>query len=254
MTEDQFSTKFLARNRGYSILFLISEDYTNYSSINTMYENGLITTKTFSSTKEIIEHINSYKLNRILIDASVDLDFNTLNVNDIDIPDFRIFFINNKNKNIKLNIKSDSYLSINTLEKIDNYYFVGSIIQVNNLNKKLCINISKVHGFGTFTNKKIKKDEVLFKLFGEKIDIKDKELSLFKGEWNALSENLLLLRKERTTYGFINHSRTPNCYIDTTDLTVKAIRDINANDEIFLDYRKEPLPKKYKSGHGSTYL
>ncbi len=254
MNEIDFASEYLAKDRGYGILILTSGKYSNYSSINTLYSNDMVVIKTFYSLTDIINHINVNKLKRVLIDSNSDLDFNSLKVEDITIPDVRIFFINDECKALKLTIKSDKYLFINVLENINKYYFVGAILQLHNLNNKLNIGISAIHGFGVFCEENIHKKEVLFKLFGEKINIKDRELSSFKGEWNALSENLLLLREERTTYGFINHSKKPNCYINSSDLTINALRNIDIGEEILLDYREEPLPEKYKNGHGSTYL
>lgn len=254
MTEIDFVNKFLAKNREYKLLFLISTKYSNYSSINTLYEKEFILVKTYSSLEDIINFINISGCKRILIDLDINIDFNHLKICNINIPDFRIFLINNINKKMKLTLHSNKYLSVNFFQSIDDYYFVGAILQLHNLNEKLYIGLSDIHGFGVFNNSKIIKNEVLFKLFGEKTNIEDKKVDSFQGEWNALSENVLLIRKERTIYGFINHSRTPNCFIDHNELTVKAIRDIDNKEEITLDYREEPLPNKYKNGHGSTYL
>lgn len=73
-------------------------------------------------------------------------------------------------------------------------------------------------------------------------------------EWNALNKHTLLVRPLRTKYSYINHSRTPNTEILYNPIRVVATKDINPQDELTLDYRKEALPKEYLDGHGKTYL
>lgn len=73
-------------------------------------------------------------------------------------------------------------------------------------------------------------------------------------EWNALSPSQLLVRPLRTKYSYINHSRNPNLILNSSPLAVVAMRDIKKGEELFLDYRKEPLSEEYLNGHGKTYL
>lgn len=73
-------------------------------------------------------------------------------------------------------------------------------------------------------------------------------------EWNALSEDTLLVRPFRTKYSFVNHSRTPNVRIARHPLRLVALRDIAEGEEFLLDYRKGPLRREYLEGHGTTCL
>jgi hypothetical protein len=122
------------------------------------------------------------------------------------------------------------------------------------LNDKLQVALSKTQGLGLFSTVHLKNKDVLFKLFGEIIHLPEDETFDFSGEWNALNEKTLLKRSLRTTYGFINHSRLPNCKVNFEEMRVESIRDIEPGDEILLDYRSEPLPHNYIVEHGSSYL
>ena len=73
-------------------------------------------------------------------------------------------------------------------------------------------------------------------------------------EWNALSEDTLLVRPFRTKYSFVSHSRAPNVRIARRPLRLVALRDIAEGEEFLLDYREEPLRWEYLEGHGATYL
>jgi SET domain-containing protein len=118
----------------------------------------------------------------------------------------------------------------------------------------LIIKQSNIHGFGVFSLEKFKEESILFFLYGEEIDLTNKNIDDFNCEWNALSLNTLLIRESRTTYGFINHSNNPNCYIDFKNKCVKTLKKIEPNEELLLNYEKEPLPIDYLNSHGSTYL
>jgi len=140
---------------------------------------------------------------------------------------------------------------------------------LNNIAKST-LKISHVHGIGLFTTHSIHKDELLCRLDGQILPLKQYQeirnsLSLsgdqknilrtsFFMEYNHLSKTLILARPFRTKYSYINHSRTPSLLLNHSDCSVKAIRNIRPNEELTLDYRKEPLPESYLLGHGATYL
>ncbi len=113
---------------------------------------------------------------------------------------------------------------------------------------------SAIHRNGLFTLKKINKGEVLALLDGQHIPWKIYSDFNLDTEWNAISEDMLLVRFVKTKYFFINHSRTPNLKIQRNPIGIIALRDLEINTELTLDYRDEPLPEKYINGHGKTYL
>jgi len=156
-------------------------------------------------------------------------DINILTTNDIEVVNFN---------NIALN----------------EFYLSKCYITYKSLNENLYIDKSNYSGFGLFTKVQILKKHKIFSLNGQMKNQDYLNNKKFYGEWNALGNNKFLVRDERTSYGFINHSRKPNCKIDTNTMEVYSLRDIKANEEILLDYREEPLPEEYINGYGKTYL
>ena len=116
------------------------------------------------------------------------------------------------------------------------------------------IKSSKIHGLGVFPKRDLEKDEVIIHLDGELVSVDNFKGGYPKGEWNAISDTTYLVRKERTLYGFINHSLTPNAKILMGELIVCASDSIKKGEEITIDYTKEKLSDSYLKGHGATYL
>ena len=134
---------------------------------------------------------------------------------------------------------------------------------------------SPIHGHGLFANEKLHTDHVIINLDGQLITIGDFSRILksvgqlveehsrnyFFMEWNYVdlenNKNLILVRPYRTMYSYINHSRKPNCCIlgnAPYNLRVLAVTEIEAGEELTLDYRKEKLPRSYLDGYGGSYL
>lgn len=147
----------------------------------------------------------------------------------------------------------------NDLTFLQNYY-------VNNIQFSY-IKKSPIHGYGLFAKSTIIKESILGFLGGQVIDWDHykKIVNKIKNslgeyqkyicmEWNALDEDTLLIRPFRTRYSLINHSRTPNLKILRNPMRIIATRDIEKDEELFLDYRDEPLRKEYLTGHGKNYL
>jgi len=144
--------------------------------------------------------------------------------------------------------------TINFNIEIKNYTLLSAYIQYTSLSPNLYVNISKLHGFGLYTSKRILKGQYIFSLNGKIVNIDFLNNKNFIGEWNALKNYMYLVREHRTSYGFINHSRNPNCEIDTDTMNIVALVDISEHTELLLDYRNEPLPEDYINKFGSTYL
>lgn len=133
---------------------------------------------------------------------------------------------------------------------------------------------SLYHGLGLFATADFKKETHLTDIEGTWVDFKDYERirnnlshetgrlrDYFFMEWNYYKGSVLA-RNMRTSYGFINHSTTPNVeirYIGGREdlkprLALYACQDIREGDEIVIDYRKEDLPRGYLNNPGTQYL
>lgn len=124
---------------------------------------------------------------------------------------------------------------------------------------------SSIHGYGLFADKAFAEHSFLCALDGQKIEwsfyLKLREsLNVSESfiEWNALSEDILLLRLLRTKYSFINHSRAPNLILQvdksSSTVSVYTLKNIKKDDELFLDYRNEPVNKQWIFEHGRYFL
>ncbi len=148
-------------------------------------------------------------------------------------------------------------------------------LDINFIKKNIVNNIihgyikkSTLDGFGLFATKDINKNEILCILDGQVIlwstyeqikeaitkNITEPYSKYFFMEWNAIDKKTLLVRALRTKYSYINHSRDPNTKIAYNPMRIIAIKKIVKDEEITLDYRKEPLNEEYIKAHGNTYL
>lgn len=123
------------------------------------------------------------------------------------------------------------------------------------------IKISSIDGYGLFSTERIQKEEVICELSGQimSLEFYKKCVEALRSklnaefhdylfmEWNALPNNMLLVRQFRTKYSYINHSRTPNLEIRYKDgaLHLVTLEEILVDEEFTLDYRKESLNEEY---------
>ncbi len=110
---------------------------------------------------------------------------------------------------------------------------------------------SSIHGMGLFSTRNRAKGEILTILDGQAVQHDDDLEFLLKYEWNAISDDMILLRSVWTSYGYINHSREPLLSFDMLNRTLIASRDIAAGTELTLDYTEHGMPHVYlESAHG----
>ena len=241
-------SNFFGQNKNRTIFIGIDKSIIEYKSFLKLFHNINFEFYLYEDSKNLEQHINKCK----------DIIYILLVKNNIHITkinnDNRLFIFRKLNKKIpKIDIL-DSTNKIEFKTKIENFTLEKAYIKYNQLNKNLYVDISNIHGFGLFTNIKIKKSSTIFSLNG---DIKTQNFidnKNFKGEWNALENKKYLVRNKRTSYGFINHSKTPNCKIDKTTMNIISIKNIDIKDELLLDYTKEPLSKDYIDKFGKNYL
>jgi hypothetical protein len=103
---------------------------------------------------------------------------------------------------------------------------------------------SRVHGRALFARRAWFPDEVLGTLDGQVVDVGHYP-AVMALEWNALSPERLLVRAIRTSYGFMNHSTSPNVSIDDDGVTMRACLPIAPGEELTLDYFAQPVPPEY---------
>jgi hypothetical protein len=103
---------------------------------------------------------------------------------------------------------------------------------------------SATHGTGLFSTRTRPGGELVCTLDGQKISLDDFP-EVLELEWNALSERVLLVRPLRTSYGYINHSDTPNLTIEPDGARVVTVRAIETGEELTLDYFAPPVPPEF---------
>lgn len=110
-------------------------------------------------------------------------------------------------------------------------------------NDAVYVNLSKIEGDGLFSKRDIKKDEVI-------VDYRNLEwvtLNVDQLTEYQISRNWLIMLEgglcETTDtikeLYYINHSRTPNTNWHIKEKYITAARDIEAGEELTIDYRLE---------------
>lgn len=69
---------------------------------------------------------------------------------------------------------------------------------------------------------------------------------LMDGKFIGISEQICLTSDYSTKFATVNHSRNPSAVVDLEKRKVFALRDIQPNEEITIDYRLEPMPERVK--------
>lgn len=113
---------------------------------------------------------------------------------------------------------------------------------------------SPIHGQGLFTKRHRAEGEVLTRLGGEVVPHGGDLEFLLSHEWNSLGAEMILLRREWTSYGFINHARPANLRITLGDHSLLAACAISAGEELTLDYAEHGIPEIYLTSDAGAYL
>ena len=107
---------------------------------------------------------------------------------------------------------------------------------------------SKLHGFGVFAAEPINKNKRIIDYAGELIRNKDstpREVRYLKQGCIWVYRVSRVWSRDAAVGGniarFINHSCTPNCWVDVVDKTIwiRAARNIEPGDELTYDYNTE---------------
>lgn len=111
---------------------------------------------------------------------------------------------------------------------------------------------SSVSGCGLFASKNFKKGEVV-------IDDNPYASNFYKIKWNDLTPNqynknwlvplneiFCFTNDKSCKFHYLNHSRTPNCDWHIKQLIIVANKNIQQDEELFIDYRLEYRPNRSK--------
>jgi len=104
---------------------------------------------------------------------------------------------------------------------------------------------SRIAGKGLFTLRVRSSGELLCGLDGQVVDPRRFPKVMEELEWNALSPTALLVRALRTSYGYINHSLTPNVAVSSDGRQLLTCRALEAGEEFTMDYFAQPVPQAY---------
>jgi SET domain-containing protein len=104
---------------------------------------------------------------------------------------------------------------------------------------------SNIHGLGLFAEIPFLKGEIVlnYGLFPEiwyeclYSDLSDEKKE--KSNFIMIDEERCITTDKKTKFGFVNHSRFPNCDYDLKNRLLIANRLISCNEEITIDYRVE---------------
>jgi hypothetical protein len=113
---------------------------------------------------------------------------------------------------------------------------------------------SSIQGRGMFARRKWEIGDVVCRLDGQVVDVRRHPAVIDALEWNALTPDLLLVRPLRTSYGYINHSKSPNVAIDDDGVTMRAATTIAPGDELTMDYFAQPVPDAYLASEEARIL
>jgi len=107
---------------------------------------------------------------------------------------------------------------------------------------------SPIHGMGLFTDAPFLKGEtvlnyglfpeVWFECFYNDLPEEKKQKSNFV----MIDHERCITTDRRTKFGYVNHSRHPNCDYDFKNRLLIANKLIPADEEVTIDYRTEPAP------------
>lgn len=111
---------------------------------------------------------------------------------------------------------------------------------------------SNISGLGLFASKNFSKDEIVidYKPFIKnffKIKYCDLNEVQINKNWLIKIDNEYCFTNDKySKFSYLNHSRNPNCACFDEEKTIKTIKFIKKDEELFIDYRKEFRPNRIK--------
>ena len=117
------------------------------------------------------------------------------------------------------------------------------------ISEKLEVRISSIHGKGVFTNDKISKGEVVSVWGGHVVTLEEFQKGSGLQHTNVgIGENIYLVtpnNEEKSIDDYMNHCCDANLWL-LDEVTLIAKRDVESNEELFLDYSIEIADDEYR--------
>jgi hypothetical protein len=109
---------------------------------------------------------------------------------------------------------------------------------------------SSVEGFGLFASKDFNMWDLVvnYRMFPKDwyktryVDLTEEQIR--KNWYVPLNDEECITSNKSSKFSYINHSRRPNCFWDLMSHKITANRDIKKDEELFIDYRREPRPNR----------
>ncbi len=108
---------------------------------------------------------------------------------------------------------------------------------------------SPIHGLGLFTQTRIRAGTTIFPVKGKLVRTDDlPDDFIRKGFMQGITPGLALISENgsRSLFSYMNHSCECNCAVDLKNLNVLALRDIEPDEELTLDYGREPYDDRVR--------
>lgn len=107
---------------------------------------------------------------------------------------------------------------------------------------------SSVSGYGLFASKYINKGDLVidYRMFPKDwckiLYTQLSEEQIIRNSYVMLNDEECITSDKWSKFSYINHSREPNCDWVLSMHKIIANKDIKAGEELFIDYRLEPMP------------
>lgn len=110
------------------------------------------------------------------------------------------------------------------------------------------VKTSNIHGLGLFAKTEIQSEDIILEIQGNKIETNNLgDDFIAGGHWQRIAPGRCLISKEKTSFAFVNHSKTPTAKVDLENLRLVARQKIQPNVEITVDYDLEPMDQRCKN-------
>lgn len=108
---------------------------------------------------------------------------------------------------------------------------------------------SLIAGTGLFTRARISAGTVVLSITGRLVATDElSDECIRRGLLQGISPGWALVSADgaRSDFSYVNHAADCNCEVDITSRQLVSLRDIDPDEELTVDYRKEPLDERVR--------